>query len=64
MSQTVNELVNRPNEIRVRGLYPFYKRDSMLQTVNELVSRPNEIRVRGLCSSFKRATFIVSRTTS
>jgi predicted RNA-binding protein YlqC (UPF0109 family) len=48
MSQTVNELVSRPNEIRVRGLYPSYKRDSMSQTVNELVSRPNEIRVRGL----------------
>ena len=50
MSQTVNELVSRPNEIRERGLYPSYKRDSMSQTVNELVSRPNEIRVRGLCT--------------
>jgi hypothetical protein len=48
MSQTVNELVSRPNEIRVRGLYPFYKRDSMLQTVNELVSRQNEVRERDL----------------
>ena len=50
MSQTVNELVSRLNEIRVCGLYPSYKRDSMSQTVNELVSRPNEIRVRGLCT--------------
>ena len=50
MLQTVNELVSRPSEIRVGGLYPSYKRDSMLQTVNELVSRPNEIRVRGLCT--------------
>ena len=50
MSQTVNELVSRLNDIRVRGLYPSYKRDSMSQTVNELVSRPNEIRVRGLCT--------------
>ena len=48
MSQTVNELVSRQNEIRVRGLYPSYKRDGTSQTVNELVSRPNEIRVRGL----------------
>ena len=50
MSQTVNELVSLPNEIRARGLYPSYKRDSMSQTVNELVSRQNEIRVRGLCT--------------
>jgi predicted RNA-binding protein YlqC (UPF0109 family) len=50
MSQTVNELVSRPSEIRVRGLYPSYKQYSMSQTVNELVSRPNEIRVRGLCT--------------
>jgi hypothetical protein len=50
LSQTVNELVSRPNEIRVRGLYPSYKRDSMSQTVNELVSRQNEIRVRGAIS--------------
>ena len=50
MSQTVNEIGGRENEIRVRGLYPSYKRDSMSQTVNELVSRQNEIRVRGLCT--------------
>ena len=54
MSQTVNELVSRPNEIRVRGLYPPYTRDSMSQTVNELVSRLNEIRVRGLYPSYTR----------
>ena len=31
----LNELVSRLNEIRVRGLYPSYTRDSMSQTVNE-----------------------------